>query len=680
MSRHNVVLAHPDISSPLTLGNGALGFTVDVTGLQTFAAEYEAGAPLGTFSQWGWHSFPNQNGYRLEEVLSNYDSHGRSVPYADSYGENSGVSSRVKAAVEWLRANPHRLDLARVGLSLRHSNGVEVALSDLTHVHQELDLWTGQIYSQFQIDDVPVRVTTICDPARDVLAFRVSSGLVKDRRLKGFLAFPYAAGGFGKAADWTNVGRHSTHMTTRGNRAQIRHTLDQTSYVTSLLGSVGARFAATDPHCFSVSAPGQDVLELTVAFSSQTTAVIPSFAAVQAAAIRYWQEFWTEGGVIDLSGSTDPRAPELERRIVLSEYLTATNSSGILPPQETGLEMDSWYGKFHLEMYWWHAAHFALWNRPELLERSMPWYGRILSFAKQTARRQGYQGARWPKMVGPEGRESPSDIGDFLIWQQPHPIYLAELLYRAHRSRQILQRYQQIVFETADFMASYAFRNEDTHQYTLGPPLIPAQESYGGLKAQVENPTFELAYWQWALDVAQHWRERLGLSPNPAWENVSRGMALPHVRNGVYSAIAVPPFTIRTDHPSMLCALGMLPATKIIDETIMRRTLHDVLDDWDWPSTWGWDYPMMAMTAVRLGEPEKAIDILLMNTPKNSYVASGNNYQTQRLPVYLPGNGGLLYAVAMMAAGWDNGPQKHAPGFPDNGKWHVQFERLSPSP
>jgi len=29
---------------------------------------------------------------------------------------------------------------------------------------------------------------------------------------------------------------------------------------------------------------------------------------------------------------------------------------------------------------------------------------------------------------------------------------------------------------------------------------------------------------------------------------------------------------------------------------------------------------------------------------------------------YLPGNGGLLYAVALMAAGWEGAPKKHAPG------------------
>jgi hypothetical protein len=47
--------------------------------------------------------------------------------------------------------------------------------------------------------------------------------------------------------------------------------------------------------------------------------------------------------------------------------------------------------------------------------------------------------------------------------------------------------------------------------------------------------------------------------------------------------------------------------------------------------------------------------------------------------LYLPGNGGLLTAVAMMAAGWD-GNEKANPGFPDDGKWNVHWEGLSPMP
>jgi hypothetical protein len=82
------------------------------------------------------------------------------------------------------------------------------------------------------------------------------------------------------------------------------------------------------------------------------------------------------------------------------------------------------------------------------------------------------------------------------------------------------------------------------------------------------------------------------------------------------------------------------------------------------------------MTAARLGETEIAIDALLMDTQKNRYLPNGHNWQRSNLPCYLPGNGGLLYAVAMMAGGWRDAPTKAAPGFPDDGSWNVRVERL----
>jgi hypothetical protein len=43
-----------------------------------------------------------------------------------------------------------------------------------------------------------------------------------------------------------------------------------------------------------------------------------------------------------------------------------------------------------------------------------------------------------------------------------------------------------------------------------------------------------------------------------------------------------------------------------------------------------------------------ALEQLLINSPKNDYVESGNNRQNSRkdLPLYLPGNGSLLLAAA----------------------------------
>ncbi|HOL32360.1 MAG TPA: hypothetical protein PK052_10300, partial [Anaerohalosphaeraceae bacterium] len=125
---------------------------------------------------------------------------------------------------------------------------------------------------------------------------------------------------------------------------------------------------------------------------------------------------------------------------------------------------------------------------------------------------------------------------------------------------------------------------------------------------------------------------------------------------------------------------GVLPLTPPVDAAVMKKTAQWVYENWQWADTWGWDYPMLAMTAARVGLPELAVDAFFIESKKNLYWPNGHNYQRENLPLYLPGNGGLLAAVAMMAAGWDGCPDRPAPGFPDNGQWTVKWENLQKMP
>jgi hypothetical protein len=680
--RHCPVLTCADVRSPLQVGNGEFAFTADITGLQTFPADYLNGMPLGTLSNWAWHSFPNPQHYHIGEIMRPFDSHGRKVSYADAWegSGSSGATPRIKKAVQWLRQNPHRIDLGRIGLILRKASGDQASLNDITGIHQRLDLLSGRIESQFKFENQPVQVTTLCHPRHSILAVRVRSALISKSRLGVSIAFPYPSGTWRNGDDWKSSNQYRTEITPSQNSAVFDCVLDATRYWVHTGWSGEAAWAKAEPHHFHLFAPRQNELDLVFSFSpGRPPSGLPGFEQVRTAAEQFWQKFWNSGGTIDLSGCTDARAGEFERRIVLSQYLTTVNCSGSMPPQETGLATDSWYGKFHMEKHWWHAAHFVLWGRSPLLEKSLPWYTRILPGARETARFQGYLGARWPKMVGPGGRESPSSVGAYIIWQQPHPIYYAELLYSARPSRETLDRYQEIVHETAEFMASYAWWDSSSRRYVLGPPVIPAQKSYGGLRARVINPTFELAYWQWALSIAQKWRERLSQERKREWDEVIAGISAPLVRDGIYTAIGVTPYTLYSDHPSLLYALGFVPPTPLIHPETMRRTLRDVIAHWNWDSTWGWDYPAMAMTAARLGETDKAIDVLMMDVPKNQYLPNGHCSQRPNLPVYLPANGGLLYVTAMMAGGWGGAPDRPTPGFPSNGRWNVQYEGLRPA-
>ena len=672
VKRHNPIITTLDPLSPLSVGNGQFAFTADVTGLQTLYETYEKTMPLCTLSQWGWHSTPRPSrlvGATLR--LSPYDTHGRQVGYQTSADNQTDLFN-------WLRENPHRLHLGRLSFCRPETNGNEIQPRDLMQIRQQLDLWSGHLTSNFSLDGQSVEVTTAVHPTLDLIAVSVSSKLIEEARLGVCLSFPYGSPNM-VAADWQHPEKHKTttiNQTT--TRLDVRRVLDEDGYYVSMQWDGAARITEVGPHAFILRADqGQRRLTFTVSFSTQA----PDSHRVRAQSIlnasaEHWRRFWSTGGAIDLAGSTDSRAHELERRVVLSQYLTAIQCSGAMPPQETGLTVNSWYGKFHLEMHWWHATHFALWNRLPLFERSLQWYERILPKAQELARSQGYRGARWPKMVGPEGRDSPSPIGPLLIWQQPHPIFYAELCYRSRPTRKTLRTYQTLVFESAAFMADYAFLESRTSRYVLGPPVIPAQENHP--PRETWNPTFELSYWRWGLKVAQQWRERIGLPRIEQWDRVARNLSPLPAANGVYLAHENCPqtFTERNyDHPSMLGALGFLPGDDV-DREVMRRTLRTAFDRWQWDKTWGWDYPLTAMTAARLGETKLAVDALLMKTEKNRYLPNGHNWQRDNLPCYLPGNGGLLYAIALMAAGWKGAPRKNAPGFPDDGTWSVRAENF----
>jgi hypothetical protein len=293
-----------------------------------------------------------------------------------------------------------------------------------------------------------------------------------------------------------------------------------------------------------------------------------------------------------------------------------------------------------------------------------------------TAARQGYKGCRWPKMVGPDGRDSPSPIAPLLIWQQPHPIYYAELSYRQSPTQQTLRQWQEIVFQSADFMASYAYLDERTGRYTLGPPLKTVPENT--ITEKTTDPTFELAYFRFGLRVAQQWRQRLGMEAEPTWAAVLDKLAPLPQADGRYLMQEGMTDTYTQwnwEHPSLLGACGMQPGDGV-DPAVMRSTVKKVFEVWQWDRAWGWDFPMAALAAARAGEPELAVTALSIVSPKNRYHPNGHCYQRPNLTAYLPANGGLLSAVAMMAAGWTDGPARSTPGFPADGKWDVRFENL----
>lgn len=678
VNRHNVHIKEFDPLGSLSVGNGRFAFTVDATGLQTFPELYKDGVCLGTQSEWGWHSFPDTAGYNLNETYQWFDVEGRKVPYAVQWRE----PARKRDASNYFRMNPHRLHLADVGFHLRKSDKSTAIPEDITEVNQFLDLWKGLIVSSFNVEGEEVGVQTCCHPERDMIGVEISSSQLTKGLVGLQIRFPYpTAGHVDDAANRLRMEGHTSEIAEqKGNSVIFRHQIDEavTWVKVAWSGVAGVEFA--DEHRFLVLPEGgESTVSFSVEFSPDNDfRELVTFEDIRDLSVIQWEKFWLAGGAVDFSGTTDPRAFELERRVVLSQYLTRIQCAGSQPPQETGLTFNSWYGKPHLEMHWWHGVHWTYWNRTEILENSVPYYFTIFPRAADKASLQGYKGVRWPKMTDPDGNDSPSGVGEFLIWQQPHPIYYAELLYHNNPEKETLDKYAPLVFSSAEFMADFARWDETGKRFILGPPLIPAQESLE--KEKTVNPPFELAYWHWGLSKAVEWKKRMNQPVPEEWTRVITGLSGFAHKDGLYLAAESAPDSYEnehyySDHPMVLGAFGIMPGMPGLDTAMMSATFDHIEKIWNWNRTWGWDYPMAAMAATRLGKPEKAIDLLMKDVQKNTYLINGHNYQDNRLRIYLPGNGGLLTAVAMMCAGFE-GNDKNNPGFPDS--WKVRWENLKP--
>ena len=695
LQRNNPHVTAFDPLASLTVGNGDFAMTVDVTGLQTFPEAYSQGVPLGTMSTWGWHTFENTEGFRPEDCYVPYDfgTGSKEALYSQQVSRKQAEENpRLAKAADYLRANPHRLHLGNVGFLLPEG----VTIDSLTDIDQTLDLMTGTITSRFKIYDRLVKVTTACHPEGDEIGVRMA--WMTDAPPSLVVRVPGPTGKHSDdASDWST----SPELTIEGQSIHVPYGywIDVESSLSFDLVPDGQGRVAVKP--LADDANGAEYVFRWRPESEEAPHTIDATQLILDASASHWQKFWNEGAAVDFSQCTDPRAAEMERRVVQSQYLLAVNSAGHVPPQETGLTYNSWFGKFHLEMIYWHQAWLPLWGHGDLLDRTLSWYQQPSphAWARNIAERQGYQGVRWMKMTDLSGQEAPSKVGSFLIWQQPHPIYLAELLRRQNNDMDIVNRYYDIVMETATFMGDFAVWEPENNRFVL-KGNIPAQETLRA--SEVVNSPYELSEWRTTLQMAQHWRELKGEERVARWDSIidliaplawSDGAADDSPYNvdttrkygKVYLACetTLDTYTDRrltSDHMAVLGALGIYPDSRLIDDSIMSNTLSWVLDNWNWDKTWGWDYPMTAMCAARLNRPKDAVAILLNSERTNTYLPNGHNYQDDRLRCYLPGNGGLLTAVAMMSAGWDGCDLGNNPGWPKDGTWNVRWEGLKPLP
>lgn len=670
VKRHRVCTTGTLLKSPAQVGNGKFAFGMDITGLQTFV-------PFNTLSDWSWHSFPLPEGMRAEDYRPvAVETHGKKIAYELRNPDQPELS-------EWLTKNPHRYNLGRIGFRLLREDGTEAREIDLGNARQEIDLWTGVVYSRFELNRKEVKVRTVCHPDKDMIGVSIESELLNDGNMSIYLDFPYPDGRYFKHY----IGRYDTisgHTSTfeklAPNSVRITRTMDDTHYYATLDWTGPATFSreSEKAHTFLLQPRHTSTFSFTCCFSPEPVAdVTEPVASIERKSAASWEKYWRSGAAVDLSGSKDPRWLELERRIVLSQYLMRANESGLFPPQESGLVNNGWFGRFHFEMIWWHGVHYGLWNRMECFDNYLNVYKDFMPKALERAKSEGRSGARWPKCTGNFNREWPGSAHAYLIWHEPHPIYFAEMQYRQKPAPETLEKWKDVVLNTADYMADYLFYDKKTKQYVLGPPVVVVSENTDPL--QTINPIFELGYFRYGLRTALEWADRLGLSEKRTkkWKEVLSKMAPLPVADGVYTTYEGIPdmWTKYTyEHPALTGVYGMLPGDGV-DQPTFKRTLEKVSKEWQFNRIWGWDFPMLAMAAARTGQPALAIDMLMH--PSAGFQFDEHGLATGGPFPYFPSNGALLTAVAMMCGGWD-GSEGEAPGFPKDGSWTVRYEGFVP--
>jgi len=283
--RHIPQLSRPDPLSPFSIGNGKFAYTADITGLQTFPDFYKKDIPLTTQSEWGWHTNPNPNNYVLENATEYVNTYGRRVPYASLQNTPAG---------QWLRANPHRLHLGRIGFDLSNSEGNPINISDLTNISQTADIWQGILKSSFEIEGSEIRIETVCHPDVDQISARIQSKFRGSGRMGIRFDFPYGSMEWGNdAADWNSPNRHSSDIIRQTpDSVVIKRVLDSDSYYVSIRWSGAGSFSKRSNHSFLLSIANPSQFEFSARFSkTDVKDAIPSVNEAFRASKIYWQNF-----------------------------------------------------------------------------------------------------------------------------------------------------------------------------------------------------------------------------------------------------------------------------------------------------------------------------------------------------------------------------------------------------
>lgn len=582
--KYNLKFNHIDSKNPVTIGNGDFAITLDQTGTQSLYETYKD-IPLSTMSNKNWFYKDKKN------IKPSYVDGKAYMLFNLDNDPNYQIN----------RQYPFKYGFMQI---LLYDNDKLIDINNIKDVKQELDLYKGIVTSSFNYKEKINKTISFIYQDHDEFNFKLQSD-----NLNLALKFNYPS------------------YTKNGYRLDILpNVLVKEDRITLLYD---------DKNSLSFklkSSSNYQIVENTLIFDDNNVSF--SLALDEIKEGKLLDEFWKcdNGIIIDNE--------ELVKKMVLSKYLLHVNSTGIYPPQESGLTYNCWNSKFHLEMHLIHSLWNIYNNHVGDLVKSFDYYLSIMPSSLKRASLNGYKGLRFPKMTGPDGEDSPSNIGPLLIWQAPHILFMLQEIYYLYNKENIIKKYEPLISGTIDFMISFLTLKDS--KYQMLDPLLEACESIPLDRCQ--NPSFELEYWRYTLERQPKIDTVLYGHQRYDYLDITSKIITPKEDDGIYLKTygVIDKYDLYKDHPTEGFLMSFFKS-KIVDKEKMVKTIDYILKNMDLSSYWGWDFPFLGLSLLNCGEIEKSIEVTQLNTINNQHLYNGYNTSPRDdLKAYLPGNGAFL--------------------------------------
>lgn len=582
--KYNLKFNNIDSKNPVTIGNGDFAITLDQTGTQSLYEIYKD-IPLSTMSNKNWF-------YKDKKDIKPSYVDGKAYML---FNLDNDPNYQIN------RQYPFKYSFMQI---LLYDNDKLIDINNIKDVKQELDLYKGIVTSSFNYKEKINKTISFIYQDHDEFNFKLQSN-----NLNLALKFNYPS------------------YTKNGYRLDILpNVLVKEDRITLLYD---------DKNSLSFklkSSSNYQIVENTLIFDDNNVSF--SLALDEIKEGKLLDEFWKcdNGIIIDNE--------ELVKKMVLSKYLLHVNSTGIYPPQESGLTYNCWNSKFHLEMHLIHSLWNIYNNHVGDLVKSFDYYLSIMPSSLKRASLNGYKGLRFPKMTGPDGEDSPSNIGPLLIWQAPHILFMLQEIYYLYNKENIIKKYEPLISGTIDFMISFLTLKDS--KYQMLDPLLEACESIPLDRCQ--NPSFELEYWRYTLERQPKIDTVLYGHQRYDYLDITSKIITPKEDDGIYLKTygVIDKYDLYKDHPTEGFLMSFFKS-KIVDKEKMVKTIDYILKNMDLSSYWGWDFPFLGLSLLNCGEIEKSIEVTQLNTINNQYLYNGYNTSPRDdLKAYLPGNGAFL--------------------------------------